>query len=47
MLGGKKPFSLNIAHKMALNMEKPYMYLCADITEPHNFSYEDIKKLPL
>ena len=44
MLGGKKPFALNRAHKLAMGMEKSYVYICADITEPHTVSFDEAKK---
>ena len=44
MFDGKKPFVLNRAHKMAVNLDKPYVYLCADIRKSHPFSYDAVKR---
>lgn|SRR3989338_1484675 len=40
----KKQKGVIAAHLKAKAMEKPYLRLCADVTEPHPFSYEEVRR---
>lgn len=47
MLNPKKQKGIIAAHLRAKVMERPYLRLCADVTEPHPFSYDEVRSVAL